>query len=81
MITKKDFKGYIHDVGGPTGNFHHKACKKQEKIRRLHQDRQCLFPKPCENLIADHRIIWQLLRKLQEAAGGEEGLCPFRNPF
>ena len=65
LITKeKDFKGYIHDVGGPTANFYHKACKKQEKYGAC-PNRQCLFPKPCDNLIVDHSDYLALLRKLR----------------
>ena len=60
-----DFKGYIHDVGGPTANFRAPACKKQLKYGAcVHQ--QCLFPKPCKNLIADHTDYLQLLRKLRK---------------
>ncbi len=69
MITKMpDFKGYIHDVGGPTANFYHKACKKQEKSG-VCTGRQCLFPKPCPNLIADHSEYLQLLRSLRSLPG------------
>ncbi len=66
MLTHEpDFKGYIHDVGGPTANFRFPACKKQmEKGACPHK--QCLFPKPCANLIADHRDYIKLLRKLRE---------------
>ena len=54
-ITKdKDFKGYIHDVGGPTANFRHPSCKKQME-HGVCKTRQCLFPSPCKNLDADHR--------------------------
>ncbi|MCM1082187.1 MAG: YgiQ family radical SAM protein [Clostridium sp.] len=65
MVWEPDFKGYIHDVGGPTANFRVKACKKQEKYG-VCKNRQCLFPKPCENLIADHSSYLGLLRKLRE---------------
>ncbi|MCM1398145.1 MAG: YgiQ family radical SAM protein [Clostridium sp.] len=65
MVWEPDFKGYIHDVGGPTANFRLKACKKQEKYG-VCKNRQCLFPKPCENLIADHSSYLALLRKLRE---------------
>ncbi len=69
LITKQeDFKGYIHDVGGPTANFHHKACKKQEKYG-VCKDRQCLFPKPCENLIVSHKDYLALLKKLRKLPG------------
>ena len=64
MTGDPDFKGYIHDVGGPTANFRAPACKKQEK-HGVCRDRQCLFPKPCKNLIADHKDYISLLRKLR----------------
>ncbi len=65
LITEdKDFKGYIHDVGGPTANFYHKACEKQEKYG-VCSDKQCLFPKPCKNLIINHKDYLLLLRKLR----------------
>lgn len=64
MIWDPDFKGYIHDVGGPTANFRHKACKKQEK-QGVCKNRQCLFPKPCPNLEVDHKDYLLLLRKLR----------------
>lgn len=60
-----DFKGYIHDVGGPTANFRFPACEKQEK-HGLCRDKRCLFPKPCSNLRADHTDYLTLLRKLRE---------------
>lgn len=65
MTRAPDFKGYIHDVGGPTANFRRPACDKQYK-RGACPDRQCLFPKPCKNLIADHRDYLSLLRKLRK---------------
>lgn len=65
-ITKdKDFKGYIHDVGGPTANFQHPSCKKQME-HGVCKTRQCLFPSPCKNLDADHRDYVSLLRKLRD---------------
>lgn len=65
MLTReKDFKGYIHDVGGPTANFRHTACKAQLK-RGACPNKQCLFPKPCNNLDADHSDYVELLRKLR----------------
>lgn len=69
QITKeKDFKGYIHDVGGPTADFRHPACGRQID-RGACQNRQCLFPRPCPNLDADHSDYVQLLRKLREIPG------------
>ena len=65
LITQdKDFKGYIHDVGGPTANFRQPACKKQ-LTRGACPTKQCLFPKPCKNLIVDHSDYIQLLRELR----------------
>lgn len=65
LITQdKDFKGYIHDVGGPTANFREPSCQKQ-----LHagvcKHRQCLCPKPCPNLEVTHSDYLSLLRKLR----------------
>ena len=68
MTKHPDFKGYIHDVGGPTANFRQKACKKQEKYG-VCTDKQCLYPKPCQNLIADHKDYLSLLRKLRAIPG------------
>ena len=62
---EKDFKGYIHDVGGPTADFRHPACKKQ-MTKGVCKNRQCLFPKPCKNLEADHQDYLELLGKLRE---------------
>lgn len=60
-----NFKGYIHDVGGPTANFRQRACAKQEK-HGVCKHRQCLHPDPCKNLIVDHSEYLSLLRKLRE---------------
>lgn len=68
-ITKfPDFKGYIHDVGGPTANFRHPSCKLQLK-RGVCKGRQCLFPTPCKNLIVDHSEYVTLLKKLRKLQG------------
>ena len=64
MTQEKDFKGYIHDVGGPTANFRHPACQKQ-LTKGVCTGKQCLFPSPCKNLIVDHQDYIQLLRKLR----------------
>lgn len=64
IVWEPDFKGYIHDVGGPTANFRRKACEKQEKYG-VCKNKQCLFPKPCENLRVDHSSYLELLRKLR----------------
>lgn len=62
------FKGYVHDVGGPTANFRHPSCKKQLK-QGLCKDRACLSPTPCPNLDADHSDYLTLLRRLREIPG------------
>ncbi len=63
-----DFKGYIHDVGGPTANFRHAACEKQLKSG-VCQKKRCLVPKPCPNLRADHREYMELLKKISALPG------------
>ena len=63
-----DFKGYIHDVGGPTANFRHPSCQKQ-LTKGVCPNRQCLFPTPCKNLQVDHRDYLELLRKLRALPG------------
>lgn len=68
IINDPDFKGYIHDVGGPTANFRKPSCKKQ-LTKGVCPDRQCLFPKPCPNLQADHSDYLELLRKLRKLPG------------
>ena len=64
VIAEPDFKGYIHDVGGPTANFRQPACQKQ-LTKGACQNRQCLFPTPCRNMVADHSDYLDLLRKLR----------------
>lgn len=59
------FKGYIHDVGGPTANFYHPSCDKQLK-NGVCKNKQCLWPQPCKNLNTDHSDYLRLLRKLRE---------------
>lgn len=68
VIQDKEFKGYIHDVGGPTANFRHPSCQKQLKYG-VCKNRQCLFPKPCSNLQVDHSDYLDLLRKLRNLPG------------
>lgn len=65
FVWEPDFKGYIHDVGGPTANFRHKACAKQEK-HGVCVDKQCLFPNPCNQLKIDHQDYLTLLRDLRQ---------------
>ena len=69
IITKMpDFKGYIHDVGGPTANFRKPACKNQLE-KGVCRNRQCLVPTPCKNLEADHREYIELLRAVEAVPG------------
>ena len=69
QITRDpDFKGYIHDVGGPTANFRHPACEKQ-LTKGACGGRQCLYPTPCKNMNADHSDYVALLRKLRKLPG------------
>ena len=65
MTEDPDFKGYIHDVGGPTADFRQPSCEKQ-LTKGVCQNRQCLFPSPCKNLKVDHSDYVALLRKLRE---------------
>ena len=68
MVKDPDFKGYIHDVGGPTANFRHPACEKQ-MTKGACGGRQCLYPTPCKNVNADHSDYVALLRKLRKIPG------------
>ena len=65
MTKKSNFKGYIHDVGGPTANFRSPSCKKQLKFG-VCKDKQCLYPSPCKNLEVSHSDYLELLRKLRK---------------
>lgn len=68
LVRHPDFKGYIHDVGGPTANFRAPACR-QQMMRGVCKGRQCLFPRPCPSLVADHSDYLELLRKLRALPG------------
>lgn len=69
LLTKQpSFKGYIHDVGGPTANFRIPSCKKQQ-TQGLCPDRKCLAPKPCPALQVDHSEYLELLRKIRAVPG------------
>lgn len=68
IIAMPNFKGYIHDVGGPTGNFRKPSCKKQMTYG-VCKNKQCLFPTPCKNLEVDHSDYLSLLRKLRKLPG------------
>ena len=64
IIQDPEFKGYIHDVGGPTANFYIKACKKQEEQGAC-VDKKCLSPSKCKNLIVSHQDYLAVLRSLR----------------
>ena len=64
----KGFKGYIHDVGGPTANFRCSACEKQKKYGSC-EDKDCLFPEPCKSLVIDHEDYINILRELRDIEG------------
>ena len=68
LAKEPDFKGYIHDVGGPTANFRHPSCEKQ-LIHGVCKTKQCLFPSPCKNLTVDHSDYLDLLRNLRKIPG------------
>lgn len=68
IAAMPDFKGYIHDIGGPTANFRHPACKKQLKDG-VCQNRRCLVPTPCKNLDADESEYVQLLSEVEKIPG------------
>lgn len=68
LIEKPDFKGYIHDVGGPTANFRKPACPIQV-TNGICKNRDCLYPWPCKNMIIDHKDYIQLLRELRDLDG------------
>ncbi len=68
MLRSPRFKGYIHDVGGPTANFRRPSCERQLE-HGVCRGRRCLAPSPCKNLKADHREYLALLRKLRALPG------------
>ena len=68
MVSRSDFKGYIHDVGGPTANFRRPSCEKQKK-HGLCAGKACLSPVPCPNIDGDHSDYLALLRKLRKISG------------
>ena len=68
-LTKgNDFKGYIHDIGGPTANFNKPACKKQEKYG-VCKNKDCMYPEPCEQLSIDHEEYLDILRTVRNLEG------------
>ncbi len=68
LTNQPNFKGYIHDVGGPTANFRQPACQKQ-LTQGACKNKKCLHPAPCKNLVADHSDYLTLLRKLRQLSG------------
>ncbi len=68
MTKDADFKGYIHDVGGPTANFRDLACEKQAKYGAC-KNKHCLYPEPCVNMRVDHTRYLNLLRRLRKLQG------------
>lgn len=68
MAKDSDFKGYIHDIGGPTANFSHLACKKQE-TRGYCTNRECLAPEPCKNIDSSHKPYLEILRAVRKLPG------------
>lgn len=68
LVENPRFKGYIHDVGGPTANFRQPSCTVQEKVGMC-KSKKCLAPKPCKNLQVDHNEYLSLLRKFREIKG------------
>lgn len=68
LAQKPNFKGYIHDVGGPTANFRHPSCEKQAE-HGMCRGKKCLAPKPCPNIVADHSDYIKLLRRLRGIKG------------
>ena len=65
LTEDSQFKGYIHDVGGPSANFRHTSCQKQKKCGMC-KNRSCLAPEPCPNLDADHSEYTELLQKMRQ---------------
>ncbi len=68
LTQKPDFKGYIHDVGGPTANFRYPACKKQLEYG-VCKDKDCLYPRPCKNMEVDHKEYLAVLRAIRQIPG------------
>lgn len=68
LTEMDDFKGYIHDLGGPTANFRHPACEKQLE-HGVCRDRDCLYPEPCRNMIIDHQDYLRVLRAVRGLPG------------
>ncbi len=68
FVENKSFKGYVHDVGGPTANFRHNSCDKQNK-HGMCKHRKCLAPKACEALKVNHEEYLDILREMRKIKG------------
>jgi len=68
LTKRNDFKGYIHDIGGPTANFNKPACKKQEKYG-VCKNKDCMYPEPCEQLVVDHEEYLDILKTVRNLEG------------
>lgn len=68
IIAMDDFKGYIHDVGGPTANFRQPSCSDQLS-RGMCKGKECMFPSPCRKLEVDHEEYFEILRELRKLPG------------
>lgn len=68
LTAKKDFKGYIHDIGGPTANFRHPACEKQLE-HGVCKNKDCLYPTICKNMVVDHQDYLDVLRAVRTIDG------------
>lgn len=68
LTKRNDFKGYIHDIGGPTANFNKAACKKQE-THGVCKNKDCMYPEPCDQLIIDHQEYLDILRAVRNLEG------------
>lgn len=69
LINMPNFKGYIHDIGGPSANFRHPSCEKQKKLGLCKGEKRCLAPKPCPNLVVDHSEYLDILREVRNLKG------------
>jgi uncharacterized radical SAM protein YgiQ len=79
LMEHRDFKGYIHDVGGPTANFYGPPCEKQAR-GGFCPDRECLYPRPCPRLKADHGPYLAALKALRELAPQNRSGEPAKSP-
>ncbi len=68
LTKRRDFKGYIHDIGGPTANFRAPACEKQLRLG-VCKEKDCLYPRPCGQLNVDHKEYLSVLRKVRKLPG------------